>query len=252
MATGPEVRTLLANTTLPRDLVDDLIAGASPVWLMGEPAHVIAADMALCHPPLCAGEVRAAIHPTADADAWRLSVVASDRNGLLACIAGALTTHGLSVLRVSANAWSDHGLALLRIVASGAAGDEEWQRVGTDLQDAIRNTEISAPVFEPRPPVKVAADVQTGGRTLLRVSAPDRPGLLWAVAAWLAAQGCNIEVAKADGDGQLADDTFVVDGEVDARALATHLSGSPGGDDAAWWLRVGQSWWAALRGRFSG
>ena len=68
MATASDVRDLLASTTLPMELIDDLLAGASATWLMGEPAEVLAADLALCHPPLGPEEVRAAAQRTLDFD----------------------------------------------------------------------------------------------------------------------------------------------------------------------------------------
>jgi glycine cleavage system regulatory protein len=239
MATGAEVRTLLAGTTLPSPLVDDLIGGASPIWLMGESAEVIAGDLALCHPALAPEEVRATVHPTAGG-VWRLSVVAADRSGLLARTASALTTHGLSVLRASVSTWPEHGLAVERLSVVGPGGDDEWDSVSADLRTVMAEPEVRAPMLAPLPPVKVVASPHSGGRTLVRVTAPDRVGLLWAVAAWFASNGCNIEVARVDTDGTTADDTFVVEGTVDAGALAAYLSGQAGEGDAPWVVRVGR------------
>jgi UTP:GlnB (protein PII) uridylyltransferase len=106
---------------------------------------------------------------------------------------------------------------------------------------------VKAPIFEPLPPVKVAADPHTGGRTLVRVSAPDRVGLLWAIAAWFAEHDCNIEVARVGGDGTTVDDTFVVEGTVSASDLAEYLSGQAGEDDAPWALRLARGWFSWVR-----
>src|SRR5581483_193117 len=101
MATTAEVRDLLATTSLPGALVDELLEQASAAWLVGEPAEALAADLALCHPPLADAEVRAVVHPTAAPGTWRVCIVAEDRPGLLARAAGVLAAGGLTVLSAS-------------------------------------------------------------------------------------------------------------------------------------------------------
>jgi UTP:GlnB (protein PII) uridylyltransferase len=78
--------------------------------------------------------------------------------------------------------------------------------------------------FAPTGPVQVQATPEPGGHTLLRVLAPDRPGLLWAISAWLEQSNCNVLVARATPAGVQADDTFLVDGNPDADDLWAHLS----------------------------
>src|ERR1700730_15063922 len=90
IATTAAVRALLAPTSLPDQLVDDLLAEASAIWLMGETAEVLAGDLVLCYPALAPEEVRATALPTGSPNAWRLTVAAHDRPGLLAGLAGAL------------------------------------------------------------------------------------------------------------------------------------------------------------------
>src|SRR2546423_5071463 len=97
MATTAEIRELLATTSLPGDLVDDLLDQASAAWLLGDPAEALAADLALCHPPLADEEVRAVVRPTSVPATWRVTVVAADRPGLLAGTAGAMAAHGLPI-----------------------------------------------------------------------------------------------------------------------------------------------------------
>jgi predicted amino acid-binding ACT domain protein len=229
--TTGEVRELLAATSLPQALVDDLLAQASPVWLMGEPAEVLAGDLVLCHPPLAPDEVRAAVKPTDSAGAWRLSVVAHDRPGLLAAVAGALAGAGLSITGASASVWPERGLALQRVTAVRPAReaqvDEDWDLIGEQLRAAVGRHERLAPAFSPASPVTVVAQPQDTGRVLVTIDAPDRVGLLWAVASWFEDHDCNVEAYRAHSEQGRASDTFVVVGEVDCAGLAKAIGGVP-------------------------
>src|SRR3954468_12777309 len=232
MATTAEVRDLLSTTSLPGDLVDGLLAEASPTWLLGESAPTLAADLVLCHPPLGPEEVRAVVQPTTAPGTWRLCVVAHDRPGLLAGIAGAVAIHGLTITSVSAALWNDRGLALMAVTANHPDGFEleaaEWDAIGTQLRSALGRREPLAVDFRPAPPVRIDATPQGQGRVLLTVEAPDRVGLLWAVASWLQNHGANIEALSTSetGDG-LVRDSFLVVGEIDTTALAARLGGGP-------------------------
>ena len=60
------------------------------------------------------------------------------------------------------------------------------------------------------------------------MAAVDQVGLLWAICRWFADHGVSIETVSAATDAGEANDGFIVVGDVDAEALATHLS-RPGG-----------------------
>lgn len=234
MTTTAEVRDLLEGTSLPRDLVDTLLDGASPMWLLGQAPEQVAADLALCHPPLLPGEVRAIAHPLessarGSAGTHKVSVVAPDRPGLMAGMAGALATHGLTILAAAGSTWPEMGLAVQRVVAEPATPGAEvgWDAVGADLTAALAGGARQSVRFTPSPPVSVKCTDQGADRAVVSVRAPDRVGLLWAIASWFEDQGCNIEVANIDAVAGTATDTFVVHGRLDADALATHLAGRP-------------------------
>jgi [protein-PII] uridylyltransferase len=231
MATTSQVRQLLAPTSLPPALVDELLAQASAVWMMGEPAEVLAGDLVLCHPALAPCEVRAVAKPTGRPSAWRLTVASRDRPGLLAELAGALAEQRLSITDASATVLPARGVALQRVTATHADGkvlqQTDWDRVGAGLQAVLGRQEPVKPTFVPTPPVTVEAQPQDSGRMLVTVEAPDEVGLLWAVANWFAQRGCNVETCRATSAGGLARDTFVVVGEVDPTGLASALGGLP-------------------------
>jgi predicted amino acid-binding ACT domain protein len=231
MATTGAVRTLLAPTSLPSDLVDELLAEASTVWLMGEPAEVLAGDLVLCHPPLAPEEVRAVAKPTANPSAWRLTVAAHDRPGLLAGLGGALADQHLSITDASATVLPGPGIALQRVTAVQAGGrrmeQDDWDAVGRRLQAVLGRKEPVSATFTPLPPVTVDSQPQDSGRVLLTITAPDRVGLLWAVATWFESHGANVEAYHATSELGVAKDTFLVVGCIDCVELAAAIGGVP-------------------------
>jgi hypothetical protein len=58
-----EIAGSSTQTNLSRRSVRALLHDAPPLWLMSAPPSVLAADVALCHPKLRAGEVRAVARP---------------------------------------------------------------------------------------------------------------------------------------------------------------------------------------------
>lgn len=228
MASAAEVTSLLSQTQVPTDLVERLLDGASATWLMGTPAAVVAADIALCHPPMKLGEVRARVGVTSGSYRWQLGVAVHDRPGLLAATAGVLATHGLSILNARCSSWPAERLALQRVVVeSPLRRAADWDAIGADLRLALGQGADPAARFIPTPPVTVSTSSDTGGHTVVSITAPDALGLLWATARWFAENGCNIELALIETAGPLARDTFIVEGGVDPAALAAALEGAP-------------------------
>jgi len=227
VATIEEVRGVLAFSRVPGELSDELLDDAPDLWLRGESPDVIAGDIALCHPPLSTREVRVWCAPALIAGALRVSVLAHDRPGLLAATTGALAHAGLSIIQAAAMTWPVRNWALQRaLVADPRARSTrpvERDLLCAQLRAAVRDRPIDIP-FSPSGPVEVQATPAPGGRELVRVLAPDRPGLLWAISAWFDRSDCNVLVARATPAGQQADDTFLVDGTPDAESLYAYLS----------------------------
>jgi len=231
VASPSEVRDLLAPTTLPVDLVDQLLAGASMTWLLSEPAEVLAGDLALCHPTLFPAEIRASVHPTTERASWRLTVVAKDRPGLLAATAGVLAFHGLSLTSASAATWPELELALQCVIAIDPDGRErfetDWDEMGKSLRAALLGTHPVEPDFRPAPPVSVKATPGDQGRHVVSIEAPDQIGLLWAITHWFESRQCNIEATHMETDGKTAKGTLLVAGEIDCSPLAAAIGGVP-------------------------
>lgn len=220
-----DVRSLLAETTMPQELIARFLDVASAVWLMSAPAEVLAHDLVLCHPPIGTAEVRAMAHPLDDGGI-RLTVVAHDRPGLLADTAAVLAREGLSVSSASAMTWAASGLAMHALTVSGAhLTDVLWAHLGQRLR--IVGAEKAARVsFEPAGPATVRSSPATMGRCVVTVTAPDQVGLLWAICRWFADNGVSIEAARIGAEHGRANDHFIVLGDPDARGLAAHLSGA--------------------------
>jgi len=232
MVLTPAVRQLLAPTSLPRDFVDEVLGQASATWLMGQSSESVAGELVLCHPPLGSGEIRAVAKPTFNPEAWRLTVVAHDRPGLLADMTAVLADLRLSVTSAAVTVLPGLGLALQRVTSVQADGRsmvaDDWDAVGGRLQAVLgRQEQAPRPTFVPAGPVVVEAHPQDAGRALVSVRAPDRIGLLWAVTSWFAQHGCNVEACQATSSDGIACDEFLIVGadNYDCADLATAIGG---------------------------
>jgi hypothetical protein len=74
--------------------------------------------------------------------------------------------------------------------------------------------------------VEAGRTAQGSRQPLITVEAPDRVGLLWAVASWFADHRLNIEAAQLEQQGERTVDRFSIDGSPDVNGLASHLGGT--------------------------
>jgi pimeloyl-ACP methyl ester carboxylesterase/predicted amino acid-binding ACT domain protein len=216
------LRELLVETTVPKLVADRLVDTAPPLWLSSDGAGDLASDLVLCHPPLAPTEVRARVS-TSRAGRWRLTVVAHDRPGLLADTAGVLATEGMSILSASVATWDDTGLALHAVSLPGIPpGPQVLERIGARLRAAASGL---APEVDFRPTGRASVRIvgDANGDPLVAVSAPDQPGLLWAVCRWFADHGASIQAAGISGD-RTVHDVFVVRDCPDVAGLERRLS----------------------------
>jgi pimeloyl-ACP methyl ester carboxylesterase/predicted amino acid-binding ACT domain protein len=226
-ATTAELRNLLRHTNIPPRVVTRLLTAASPLWMMSEQVAVLAADLALCHPPLAPAEVRAVARPLEQPGTFRLTVVAADRPGLLADTAAALSDEGLTVLSASVTTWTGRAVALhsLTVTSTETArpASPDWDALGDALRSAARGHRPTSQ-YVPTGRATVSAADSGAGRTLVKVVAPDGLGLLQTITRWFAERGLSIEAAEITTRDGIATDRFLVDGAVEAVALGDHLS----------------------------
>lgn len=244
MATLGELRRGLEATSVPAEVVDVLVDGASSLWLSSDDGALLAGDLALCHPPLKPHEVRA--RATNTAHTWRLTVVAHDRRGLLADTTAILAQRGFTVDGASVATWQPLDLALHAITVAGAPpAPGVLDEIGAALRAAGAGERPDI-AFKPAGRASVKRSGVANGEHMINVVAPLQPGLLATVCRWLAEEGVSIEAAWVTREKE-ANDVFVIRGDVDVAALERVLSDGdhniPGvvGDMVADARRAGES-----------
>ena len=210
-------------------LVDDLVERARTA-LQGDapagPAPVTSAEETLVASVVADGRPRVAVSRLDELHA--VTVVAVDRPGLLADIAGTLAAHRLGVksalvrtvqaadgLDVAVDTWwVDAGSgdvpppqALETALRRLAAGDQ-----GVLDRLARRDAGYRAPAGAPSRPRVVLVPGASADATVLEVRAADRPGLLHAIGSALASVGVDLRSAHvATHAGQAVDVLYVAE-----------------------------------------
>jgi [protein-PII] uridylyltransferase len=155
----------------------------------------------------------------------RLTVVAPDRPGLFARVAGSLSLHGFDV-RSAAVASSDDSMAVEVFEVAPAAGSApDWDRVTHDIERAVsgrlaldarlaerarvyaRRRPAAARPVEPR--VTFDNDA-TGAATVIEVRAPDAVGVLYRITRALADADLDVRRAMVSTLGHEVIDAFYV------------------------------------------
>jgi len=179
------------------------IAAAPPAYLLVHDSSDVARHAAVLNPRPAPGEVRAVVTPGRRPGIWQLDVAARDQAGLLAACTGVLAAAGLEVVQAVVATWDDGAALEAFLVAAPVAPDV------TELQAAFEHS-LAVPVLTP--PVDDAIvtfdDTAAGLYTACEVCAPDRPGLLHALAAAMAVAGADVHAASVTTVDGMARDRF--------------------------------------------
>ncbi|NHC22693.1 [protein-PII] uridylyltransferase [Nocardioides sp. IC4_145] len=163
------------------------------------------------------GEVSFAVEELADGA--RVTVLAPDRVGLLADLAGVLALQRLPVRAARAWAQDQHAVAVFEVAAGGLDPTVLRTRYDAVRSGAVDPTARLRPagpdVLAPTVAVRPEASAQS---TVLEVRATDRPGVVHLVCAALARLGVAVRSAHVDTLGPQAVDVFYVQ-EADAGPL---------------------------------
>jgi [protein-PII] uridylyltransferase len=158
--------------------------------------------------------------------AWQLTLIATDRAGLFAGVAGTLSSFGMNIVR--AEAFSNRrGMILdtftfedpLHTLDLNSSEVDRLESVlervlagKTDVRQLLRNRpKASPPTRKSAIAGRVAFNNEASQTaTLVEIVAQDRPGLLYALSSALSAAGANIEVVLIDTEAHKAIDVFYV------------------------------------------
>ncbi len=158
--------------------------------------------------------------------AWQLTLIAHDRPGLFADVAGTLSCFGMNILKAEAFSNLRH-LVLDTFTFSDPARNldlnpSEVERLQATVEKVVTGRSDVKELLRNRPkPVlpskkagiasRVVIDSESSGTaTLIEIVAGDRPGLLYDLATAITSNGGNIEVVLIDTQAHKAIDVFYV------------------------------------------
>jgi len=255
-ATGPSVwsdwteslvRNLVGRVAIEMEggSVEEVDAGLEPALALHvasmQPGYLqrFGLDMSRVHlelttPPPLEDETR--VRVLGDASIPTVVVVARDRPGLLATVAGVFSLHGLNVLEARIATRSD-GVALDTFRVEDALGSlrivpADWGQLEQDLTRALAgDLDVKASLAAkasayPTPTVESRVSIEVQDRWWkVTVRGPDRVGLLHDLARELTDAGVGISIAKVTTRGNQVVDVFsVTPGGVTAEALVDRLA----------------------------
>lgn len=208
---------------LSREETEQLVGPMPEAWSVGLDLDAARRQLDLLREPRAQGEVLTAVHTLAEADEF--IVVAPDRPGLFATVAGALALRGVDVHSAEIYTRSD-GVAIEVFRVRGAhdaISDERWAKVRDDIRAALdhrldvdealgRKTAQSrrrgiGPRQRPHVQLQVDNDASET-HTVVEVHTEDRVGLLRVITKALADAGCDVSLAKIATYGVDAVDVF--------------------------------------------
>jgi [protein-PII] uridylyltransferase len=155
--------------------------------------------------------------------AWELTVVAPDRAGIFAALAGALASFGFNILKVEAFANKQGRLLDIFHFAdphrtldlNPSEVDSVRKRVTQAVKGEIDVEKLLRSRPKPKTRIKLTPIIEVTTRenaksTLVEIVSEDRPGLLYDLASAISDHGCSIDVVLIDTEATKALDVFYV------------------------------------------
>jgi [protein-PII] uridylyltransferase len=210
---------------LPREEAERLVGPMPEAWLTGLEVASARRQLDLLRDPLVPGEVRTSAERLDEAD--ELIVVAPDRPGLFATVAGVLALRGIDVHDADIYTRSDNvAIEIFRVRgAHGAVPEDRWQQVRLDITGALEGridlddalgrkaaqTRRRRSGGRPRAALQVVVDNNASEtHTVVEVHTEDRLGLLRLITKALVDAGCDLSFAKIATFGVDVVDVFYV------------------------------------------
>lgn len=216
------VRELLRNESASH--VESYLARIPRPYVLAVPPEEATAHFSLLSPAIGSTDVRTAAKPGSRSGTWELTVIAADRPGLLARMAGSIALAGLSILSAQAFTTED-GVAIDLFVVEpafhGEIDEERWRTVRHTLRKALegrlsleyrvreKRQHYPRPLSDAPQEVRVLNDV-SGHATVVEVEATDRLGLLFDLARTFEELHLDVSLAKVATYGPRVIDAFYV------------------------------------------
>ncbi|MCA9856015.1 MAG: hypothetical protein KC458_01920 [Dehalococcoidia bacterium] len=201
------------SARLPAEVILSHLSELPPSYIARTPADVIGDHILL----FIRAEGRTAVEHTRRGDSDEITIVASDRPGILSGLAGTLATHGVSILGGAIHTReSGHALDVLSVRRLETAASS-WEDLCADIASVLdgRTTvdEAAIPsgavaVATRMPTIVYVSNEASSPFTLVEVNAPDRLGILYAIAKAMAGLELDIHLAQIETLGTTTVDTF--------------------------------------------
>lgn len=199
-------RRQAAELTTDRALLERIELAPTTYVLAHEPEHLLD-QVRLIEPGPRGDSVRTSVRATSKTGQFEITVACHNRRGLLSRLTGALADAGYSVASASVATWPDDAVLDTFVVFADSVPQSE--QLSEIFSRALRGR--PAPRRIPGSAPRLSVDnVSHPWHTILRVTGPDRIGLLAAVSAALSDSGVIVHHATINTRDGMADDTFEI------------------------------------------
>lgn len=231
----PEAATIADRAQVIRIEALELLPSGSPLagiirsmhyrYLVTRTPHTVVSDAGIVdavRKDRAAAPLSYRVGPGPVPETYHVTVSVPDRTGIFATVAGCLTLAGLDIMDAEAHAFGGVALDAFMVGSATSAPVEPtvWSRFERELKAALAgNLALETRLEERRAHyagsersdrVRVDVDTDSARATTVRVTAPDRVGLLHDIAAEMTRAGLTIVRVRAIVRDGMAVDTFVV------------------------------------------